>query len=102
MHNYCGKVINKQLLPQKLYGSNQYNGRRGEIHQILLKYARKIGADIRFSQDVTAYWEDMEKGKAGVVANGQRIEGDLVVAADGARSLARKLVLVCNVFCCRS
>ncbi|KAL5508397.1 hypothetical protein ACEPAH_6016 [Sanghuangporus vaninii] len=93
LHNYCGKVINVQPLPQRLYGSNSYNGRRGEIHQILLKYAKKIGTDIRFSKDVTGYWEDGERNKAGVVVDGQRIEADVVVAADGARSRARKLAL---------
>ena len=100
MHNFCGKVINVQPLPQYLYGANSYNGRRGEIHEILLKYARKLGADIRFGQEVTEYWEDPERSKAGVVVGGQRIEGDVVVGADGARSRARELVLVCLLSVC--
>ena len=97
MHNYSGKIINVQPLPQRLHGCNSYNGRRGAIHQILLKYAEKLGADIRFGQDVTAYWEDGERGRAGVVVNGQRLEADAVVAADGARSRARKLALVRSI-----
>lgn len=95
MHNYCGKILNHQPLPQKVYGYNSYNGRRGEIHEILLKYAQKLGADVRFDQNVTEYWEDVGQGKAGVIVDGQKIEGDVVVGADGARSRARELVLVC-------
>ncbi|KAI5118775.1 hypothetical protein M0805_005656 [Coniferiporia weirii] len=92
MHDHTGELLAVQPLPQKLYGSNSYNGRRGEIHEILLKYAKKLGADVRFSQNVEAYWEDPEKKRAGVVVNGERMEADVVVGADGARSRARELV----------
>jgi len=40
---------------------------------------------------VEEYWE--EEGKAGVVVDGERMEADVVVGADGVRSKARKLVL---------
>ena len=94
MHNFDGKVLAHQPLPQKLYGSNSYNGRRGEFHDVLLKYAQKIGVDVRLNQNVTEYWECDSEGKAGVVANGERLTADVVVGADGIRSRARELVLV--------
>lgn len=94
MHNFCGKLLTTQALPQKIYGSNSYNGRRGEIHDVLLKYAQKIGVDIRFKQNVTEYWEDEKAGKAGVIVNGEKFVADIVVGADGVRSRARELVLV--------
>ena len=94
MHNFSGEVLSEQALPQKLYGSNSYNGRRGDIHAILLIYAQKIGVDIRLNQTVTEYWEEESSGKAGVVVNGERLTADLVVGADGVRSRARELVLV--------
>lgn len=94
MHNHEGVLINAQPLPQKLYGYNSYNGRRGEIHEILLSYAKKIGVDVRFSQIVEDYWESASSGRAGVIVNGERLEADVVVGADGARSRAREIVLV--------
>ncbi|KAH8113467.1 monooxygenase [Phellopilus nigrolimitatus] len=93
MHNYTGELLTAQPLPQKLYGSNSYNGRRGEIHDVLLRYAKKLGVDVRFEQNVEGYWEDEKGGRAGVVVNGKKIDGDVVVGADGARSRARELVL---------
>ena len=97
MHNYDGKVLGHQPLPQKLYGANSYNGRRGEFRDILLKYAEKIGVDIRFNQNVTEYWECGAEGKVGVIVNGERLAADVVVGADGVRSRARELVLVSRV-----
>lgn len=94
MHNHEGVLVNAQPLPQKLYGYNSYNGRRGEIHEILLSYAKKIGVDVRFSQIVEDYWESASSGRAGVIVNGEKLEADVVVGADGARSRAREIVLV--------
>lgn len=94
LHAHSGEIINVQPLPQKLFGFNSYNGRRGEIHEILLGYAKETGVDIRFGQSVEDYWEDDEKGKAGVIVNGEKIEGDIIVGADGVRSRAREIVLV--------
>ncbi|THH07687.1 hypothetical protein EW145_g3206 [Phellinidium pouzarii] len=93
MHNFDGELLATQPLPQRLYGSNSYNGRRGEIHDVLLQYAKKLGADVRFNQNVETYWEDAERGRAGVIVNGERMEADVVVGADGARSRAREIVL---------
>ncbi|EGO20740.1 hypothetical protein SERLADRAFT_477196 [Serpula lacrymans var. lacrymans S7.9] len=46
------------------------------------------------STEVAEYWEDDSEGKAGIIlSGGERIEADLVVAADGIRSPARKYVL---------
>ena len=94
MHNFSGELLAEQPLPQKLCGSNSYNGRRGEIHDVLLRYARRIGVDLRFGKRVTDYWEDVEYGRAGVVVEGERIAADIVVGADGVRSHARERVLV--------
>lgn len=38
--------------------------------------------------------EEGGRGRAGVAVNGERIEADVVVGADGVKSAARKLVLV--------
>lgn len=69
----------------------RYNGHRGEIHKIILDHAVEQGVEVRLGQQVTEYFEtDTE---AGVISNGERIVGDVVLGADGVRSKARTLVL---------
>lgn len=69
----------------------RYNGRRGEIHKIVYDHALSQGIEIRLGQQVTEYFENGRE--AGVVSNGERITGDVVLGADGVRSNARALVL---------
>ncbi|KAI5118203.1 hypothetical protein M0805_005557 [Coniferiporia weirii] len=93
LHNAAGELLTTQKLPNKLHGAHAYNGHRGELHAALFAHARALGVEIRLGQDVTEYWEDEEKGEAGVLANGERLTADVVVGADGVRSRARTLVL---------
>lgn len=76
--------------PERKFG-RPYNGHRGEIHEIIYNYALSLGIDVRLGQDVTEYFES--DGEAGVVTNGERLAGDVVLAADGVRSKGRELVL---------
>ena len=69
----------------------KFNGHRGEIHEIVYRYAVELGIEIRLGQRVSEYFED-EVG-CGVVSNGEPIEADVVLGADGVRSKARRLVL---------
>ena len=74
----------------QLWG-NKYNGHRGEIHKIIYDHAIAQGVDIRLGQQVTEYFENEKE--AGVISNGGRVVGDVVLGADGVRSKARALVL---------
>lgn len=94
LFNAEGELLTVQHLPNVQFGFHSYNGHRGELHEILFNYAKKVGVEIRLGQDVSEYWEDEEKGEAGVVSNGERLSADIVVGADGVRSKARTLVLV--------
>lgn len=68
-----------------------HQGHRGEIHEVCWNHALEVGVDIRLGSKVQEYFEtDTE---AGVVVNGERIAGDVVLASDGVRSLARTIVL---------
>lgn len=97
LHNYQGKKLVSQHLPHTAYGgAHSYNGHRGELHKIVYDHAVSLGIPIRLGCNVTEYWETPDK--AGVVCNGERMEADLVVGADGVRSKARTLVLV-TTFC---
>ncbi|KAH9900104.1 hypothetical protein F4778DRAFT_156123 [Xylariomycetidae sp. FL2044] len=89
--NWEGKFVTRQEWePQKAFGSS-ISGHRGEIHMILMQYARDRGIDVRLGQTVTDYFET-ETG-AGVVSNGNKILGDCVIAAEGVKSPGRKIVL---------
>ena len=72
------------------YGKS-FNGHRGEIHEIVFQYALNLGIEIRLGHNVEEYFET--ELEAGVVSNGQRFVGDVVLAADGVRSQGRTLVL---------
>ena len=97
LHNHLGEIIHVQPLPAHEYGSQSYNGNRGEMHHILFQHAESIGIEIRLGQKITEYWETDQDGFAGVITNGECICGDVVIGADGVRSKARELILVSGV-----
>ncbi|CAK7229444.1 hypothetical protein SEUCBS140593_007248 [Sporothrix eucalyptigena] len=69
-----------------------YAGHRGELHEIVYDYAKEIGVELQFSKRVEQYLDtDGERGV--VVRGGERILGDVVLACDGPRSLARSQLL---------
>lgn len=88
---------NGEHIYKQYWGSEQqnfgkrYNGHRGEIHKIIFDHAIEQGVDIKLGQQVTEYFET--ETEAGVLSNGERIVGDVVLGADGVRSKARTLVL---------
>jgi len=82
-------------MPSPMFGGHRYIGHRALIHDIIFRHAVSLGINIRMGQEVVDYWEDDENQMAGVVLrSGETIQGDLVVAADGIKSRARKYVLV--------
>lgn len=68
-----------------------FDAHRGDLHQILLDYAKEIGVDVRQGVMVSSY--DETDKDAAVIVNGERIAADLVIAADGVKSKAREVVL---------
>ncbi|KAG8214966.1 monooxygenase [Butyriboletus roseoflavus] len=94
LHDYSGGLINVQPLPSPVFGSHTYAGHRALIHDVLFRHAVSLGVDVRMGQDVVEYWEDDERETAGVVLDsGERLQADLVVAADGVKSRGRSYVL---------
>ncbi|KAH6970545.1 hypothetical protein BKA56DRAFT_496923 [Ilyonectria sp. MPI-CAGE-AT-0026] len=70
----------------------QFAGHRGALHTIVADYATKVGAKMHFGKAVIDYKETATQ--AGVVlSDGEELWGDVVIAADGGRSLAREKVL---------
>ncbi|KAI0131855.1 putative MAK1-like monooxygenase [Xylariales sp. AK1849] len=85
------------MVNQKTYESDEtapmFNGHRGEFHEVVYDYATKeLGIPIHLNHKIRTYFEDDEQ--AGIVLeSGEKITGDVVIAADGVRSKARKSVL---------
>ena len=84
---------------EQVFASNpdrpSYSGRRGELHKILYDYALTLGIPIRMGVNVTEYHEDSTGAWVGLGGKhaGDVIRGDVVVAATGFRSPAKKLIL---------
>ncbi|EPQ50250.1 FAD/NAD P-binding domain-containing protein [Gloeophyllum trabeum ATCC 11539] len=91
IHNSKGEILTVQHFSEMRYGAHNYSGHRDVLHEVLFNYTKSLGVEIRLGQDVTKYDED--EGRAWVGSNGERIEADVVVGADGERSKARTLVL---------
>lgn len=65
-------------------GKRIYRHSRPKFHAMLLGQLRRIGLEVNYDHEVVDYFEDVDRGVAGVVLqDGSRIEADLVVAADG-------------------
>lgn len=75
---------------RKHYGAPYITIHRAEIHRILHRHALRAGAEIRLGSRVIHY--DFEGGVVRL-ANEEHLRADLVVAADGVNSVARKAFL---------
>ncbi|KAJ4988550.1 salicylate hydroxylase [Stagonosporopsis vannaccii] len=62
---------------------------RPDYHTVLLQAARRNGAEVRKASEVVRYLPD--EGSV-ILVDGTKVQGDLVIAADGVKSLARKAV----------
>lgn len=79
----------------------QYAGHRGQLHKVILDYAKEVGVEFAFGDRVVKYVDggnNAAQGSAGlkpsvVTASGKTYVADVVVAADGPRSIARQQVL---------
>lgn len=75
---------------RKQYGAPYITIHRAEIHRILHRHALRAGAEVRLGSRVIHY--DFENAIVHL-ATGERLQADLVVAADGVNSVARKAFL---------
>lgn len=90
-HHWQGEVVTTQFFDDEKTWGQKVNGHRAELHQILLDHATERGIDIRLGSNVTDYFETEEE--AGVVCDGERYTADVVLAAEGVKSRARRIVL---------
>ncbi|KAL5450290.1 hypothetical protein PMIN07_001287 [Paraphaeosphaeria minitans] len=82
----------EELARQPLMDMAGYIGHRGDYHDVFLGWVRARGIDVRMGSEVVGF-EDGE-AQAGVrLRSGEVMRADVMVAADGIKSLARPLVL---------
>ncbi|KAH9889647.1 FAD/NAD(P)-binding domain-containing protein [Xylariomycetidae sp. FL2044] len=94
IHKYdTGEVVTNQRTPAWPEDAPNFNGHRGELHQVVFNYARDdLGIPIHLGHRIQTYFED--ENEAGIVLEtGEKVSADVVIAADGVRSRARKAVL---------
>jgi len=80
----------KILAQQPLMDMAGYIGHRGDYHVQFLKRVEDLGIPIHMGQNVVAYDEDTPSL---TLASGEVHTADVIVAADGIKSLAREVVL---------
>ncbi|KAK3986358.1 6-hydroxynicotinate 3-monooxygenase [Cladorrhinum sp. PSN332] len=82
----------KILAEQPLMDMAGYIGHRGDYHDIFLKWVRDRQIPILMGSDVVSY-ADTSPTPSLTLSTGTILSADLIVAADGIKSLARHLVL---------
>lgn len=81
----------KLLAQQELMDMAGFIGHRGDYHDAFLRAVERAGIPLHMQMEVVSY-EDVAKPRVHF-ANGSVEQADLIVAADGIKSLARELVL---------
>ncbi|CAG9938718.1 unnamed protein product [Clonostachys rosea f. rosea IK726] len=90
--NSTNQPLRRDVWPQGTDFQYVYAGHRGELHEIVYDYAREIGVQMEFSKRVVQYL-DTEQERGVVVEGGEKILGDVVLACDGPKSMAREQLL---------
>lgn len=67
---------------------------RPQLHGMLLRQLYAIGISVEYGCRAVEYFEQSHTRRAGILlANGERLEADVVIAADGLRSHSTKVTL---------
>ncbi|KAI2633594.1 FAD/NAD(P)-binding domain-containing protein [Hypomontagnella submonticulosa] len=94
IHKYdTGEIVINQKTPQYAADAPNFNGHRGELHEVVFNYARDdLKIPIHLGHKIQTYFED--DNQAGIeLESGEKIAADVVIASDGVRSKAQKSVL---------
>ncbi|KAL1637013.1 hypothetical protein SLS58_009539 [Diplodia intermedia] len=90
-HDWTFLFAEPFLLKKEAY-YRMFAGYRGEMHEVICNYAEEIGVEMRFGEKVRQY-VDTDQQLEVVLAFGETILGDVVVGAEGPKSLGREQVL---------
>ncbi|KAK6398138.1 hypothetical protein LTR65_003218 [Meristemomyces frigidus] len=88
LEDLISKNVKEGTVPEQLYRHS-----RPKFHNMLHEQLEGIGVVVEYGMDVVEYFENVARGRAGVVLkDGSRREADLIVAADGVRGNSWQLV----------
>ncbi|KAJ8070662.1 hypothetical protein OCU04_001033 [Sclerotinia nivalis] len=93
LRSYKGTVLTKQASGEqveKKYGSPYLVIHRADLLEVLVSEARMLGVEIKLGSTVSKI--DFEKPSI-ILTTGETFEGDIVVGADGERSICRDAFL---------
>lgn len=93
LRDFKGNLLGRDHKPLELVkqiGIQAVLGHRGQLHMVFLEHCRKKGVDLRTGCPVVAY--DAEAPSV-TLQSGEVIRGDVVICAEGVKSLGRKAVL---------
>jgi 2-polyprenyl-6-methoxyphenol hydroxylase-like FAD-dependent oxidoreductase len=91
IHDKSGRVLLHTPIPTDFAGHPVLYSNRGLLQHLIYEHATSLNIKFRFGTRVNQYFE--EENCAGVIIDGERIEADGVVAADGVHSTARADVM---------
>ncbi|PVH89281.1 putative MAK1-like monooxygenase [Cadophora sp. DSE1049] len=92
LHRSNGQLIFNQKMPPKDPEAPMFNGHRADFHQIVFQYALDMGIPIHLGQRCQQYFES-EDAAGILLESGEKVTADVVIAADGFRSIGRDFVL---------
>ena len=85
---------NADNLIEKMYGVPYYQIHRADLHAMLLARAKELGANVHTHSVVEKYeCGTKERRDSVTTTDGRRFEADLIVAADGCKSILANIVL---------
>ncbi|KAH7110711.1 hypothetical protein EDB81DRAFT_831495 [Dactylonectria macrodidyma] len=91
IHDKAGKSLLEAPMPTEFDGFPVLYSNRGLLQRLILEHANSLGIKIRFGVRVKEFFE--QDDSVGIVVDGERLEADAVIAADGIHSTARKHVI---------
>lgn len=84
-----GKINGEMIEPPKIHRHS-----RPKFHKMLSEQAERAGMTIEYGKRVKSYFESVETNKAGVTLDdGEIIEADVVIAADGVGSKSSQVTM---------
>ncbi|GKU08265.1 mak1 monooxygenase [Fusarium langsethiae] len=86
----AGNMLLKQPWEQTYNGHLNIWTSRAQLQKAMYAEALRLGAKITFGARVTEHWED--GNNAGIFVNGEKLEADAVVGADGVYSNTRQYI----------
>ncbi|PNP74970.1 hypothetical protein FNYG_11694 [Fusarium nygamai] len=86
----AGNLLLKQPWEETYKGHHNAWTSRAQLQKAMYAEALRLGVNVTFGARVTEYWE--EGDKAGIFVNGEKLEADAVIGADGVYSKTRQYI----------